>query len=64
MNPDKRYVTQLSRRDLKEIADVANIDAGEGIILNRTEKGIEIAIDKQSLQFWVKTIINGGQIGG
>ena len=62
MDRNKKYVFQLSESDMAELADVANIQQGEGITLQRTEKGIEVSLDKQSLRMWVQAIIRGQEI--
>ena len=62
MDRNKKYIFQLSETDLSEIADVANMQQGEGITLSRSEKGIEISIDKQSLRMWVQAIMRGQEI--
>ena len=62
MDRNKKYVFQLSESDISEIADVANMQQGEGVTLSRSEKGIEISIDKQSLRMWVQAIMRGQEI--
>lgn len=62
MNADKQYITQLSRQDLKEIYEVVNIHAADGIDIKRKPDGLEVSIDRSQLTRWVKTIINGGTI--
>lgn len=62
MDRNKKYVFQLSESDISELADIANVQQGEGITLTRSEKGIEISIDKQSLRMWVQAIIRGQEI--
>lgn len=62
MEPNKQYITQITARDLKEIAGAANAYPGDGIEIERTENGMLIRIDRGQLERWVKTIINGGNI--
>ena len=62
MDRNKKYVFQLSESDLAELADVANIQQGEGITLAKNQRGLEISIDKQSLKMWVQAIIRGQEI--
>lgn len=62
MDKNKRYITQLSGTDMREIADAANIHAADGIDIVRTPEGLEVSIDRDQLTRWVKTIINGGNI--
>ena len=62
MDRNKKYIFQLSEDDIAELADVANIQQGEGITLQRNEKGIEVSLDKQSLRMWVQAIIRGQEI--
>lgn len=62
MDKNKRYITQLSGTDMREIADAANIHAADGIDIVRTPEGLEVSIDRAQLTRWVKTIINGGNI--
>lgn len=62
MDPNKRFVTSLTRQDIREIADAANAYAGDGIDVIRTPDGLEISIDKMQFTRWVKTIIEGGKL--
>jgi len=62
VDANKRYVTQISGKDMKEIAAAANIHAGEGIVVTQTESGLEVSVDLVILQNWIKTVIQGGNI--
>ena len=46
MDGDKKYITQLSAQDLKEIAMAANTHSGEGVDVIPTNEGLEISIDR------------------
>lgn len=59
MDSNKSYLTQLNKQDLKELADVANIHAGEGIDLVRGSDGIEISIDRQYLKSCFRAFLDG-----
>ena len=63
MNANIRHITDLTRRDLKQIADAANAHGGDGIDVVSTGEGLEISIDRDQFTRWVKTIMNGGSIG-
>jgi len=62
MDRNKRYLTQISQKDISEIADAANIHSGDGIVFSRDEKGIEVSIDKQALRTWVNALVQGREI--
>ena len=62
MDANKSHITEISRKDLEEIAGAANMYEGDGIEINRNQDGFEIRIDRGQLARWVKTIINGGTI--
>ena len=62
MDRNKRYITQITRADLRDIADAANAYGGDGIDVSKTENGLMVKIDRDQLTRWVKTIINGGNI--
>ena len=62
MEANKQYITQITARDLKEIASAANAYPGDGIEIEHTENGMLIRIDRGQFERWVKTIINGGNI--
>lgn len=62
MDKNKRHITEITRRDIEEIADAANMQPGVGIDIQRTADGLEISIDRGQLARWVKTIIQGGNI--
>ena len=62
MDRNKRYITQITRADLRDIADAANAYGGDGIDVHKTQNGLMVEIDRNQLTRWVKTIINGGHI--
>jgi len=62
MDSNKRYITQISAKDLKEIAAAANIHQGEGIVITQNESGLEVSIDLMILQNWIKNVIQGKNI--
>lgn len=62
MERNKTYITQITKKDLEEIADVCNVYAGDGIEITRTENGIEIQVDRDQFTRWVKKIMQGGSI--
>lgn len=62
MDADKKHITDITRRDLKEIADAANSYGGDGIDVVRTNDGLRVSVDRDQLTRWVKTIMNGGNI--
>ena len=62
MDPNKKYITQITKHDLKELADVANVYSGDGIDISRNEDGLMISVDRSQLARWIKTIIAGGNI--
>lgn len=62
MNADKKHITDITRRDLQEIAAAANSYGGDGIDVDRTNDGLRVSVDRDQLTRWVKTIMNGGNI--
>ena len=60
MRTDIKHITEISRRDLKEIADVVNLRGGDGIDVDKTDSGLVISIDGDYLAAVVKRIIYGG----
>ena len=62
MDANKRHITDITRRDLAEIAAAANAHGGDGIDVAPTKDGLEISIDRGQFTRWVKTIMNGGNI--
>lgn len=62
MDPNKKYITQITKHDLKELADVANVYPGDGIDISRNEDGLMISVDRSQLTRWIKTIVAGGNI--
>lgn len=61
MDANKSYVTQITKNDLKEMADAANTHAGEGIVVTPTKDGLEISIDRQYLKMCIKACIAGNE---
>ena len=45
MDGKKRYITQITTKDMQEIAAAANAHAGDGIDVIPTSEGLEISID-------------------
>lgn len=62
MEPNKQYLSQITRRDMEQITHAANTHQGTGIEIQVVNDGYEISIDRDQLTRWVKTIINGGNI--
>lgn len=62
MKSDKKYLTQITRQDLQEIADAANSFGGDGINVQRTQNGLEISIDKEQLSRWIRVVVRGGKL--
>jgi len=55
MDGKKRYITQLTAKDLQEIAAAANMTAGIGIRITRNAENVEIAIDQQALACMIES---------
>ena len=62
MDANKGHITEITRKDLEEIAGAANMYPGDGIDIGKNQDGYEIKIDRDQLTRWVKTIMNGGNI--
>lgn len=62
MKPGKKYLTQITSQDLREIADAANAFGGDGIDVKRTQDGLEISIDKEQLSRWIRVVVQGGKL--
>ena len=62
MDANKKHITDITRRDLEEIADAANSYGGDGIDVERTNDGLRVSVDRGQLTRWVKTIMYGGNI--
>lgn len=59
MEKGKRHITQISKGDLSEIADAANLYGGDGIDVSRNDDGLEIKIDKGQLERWIRVVVDG-----
>ena len=62
MRVDLQYLSQIDRREFREIVNAANMNPGDGIDITEANGGYQISIDRDQLTRWVKTIINGGNI--
>ncbi len=62
MDANKKYLSDITRKDLEEIAAAANAHGGDGIDVTPTNDGLEISIDRGQFTRWVKTIMYGGNI--
>lgn len=49
MEGDKAYVTQITRRDLSEIAAMTKLTVGEGLQLSRAGSGWKLELDRYGL---------------
>ena len=62
MDANKKYLSDITKKDLEEIAAAANAHGGDGIDVVPTNDGLEISIDRGQFTRWVKTIMSGGNI--
>ncbi len=59
MDQNKKYLIEITRSDLREIAMAANAHGGDGINIVPCDNGLEISIDLQFLQEVVLRILRG-----
>lgn len=57
MDGRKKYLTEITGSDLREIAMAANSHGGDGINVMKSDSGLEISIDMQFLQEVVTRIL-------
>lgn len=50
MSPDKRYLMQLSKSDMKELAQVANLEVALPLRIERHGDAAEIRIEERKLK--------------
>lgn len=50
MEANKRYVTQLTESDMRELAEVTKLTPGDGLYINRENGRIFIGIDRDKLR--------------
>lgn len=62
MNAGVEYVTQLTREDLKEIAQACNLESGIGIVVERREGAVRISIDQAQLKRWMWNFYRNGGV--
>lgn len=62
MEKGKMYVTQITKKDLDELANVTNAYGGDGIDVFRNDDGLEIAVDKMQIERWIRTVMSGGHL--
>ena len=60
MTGNEKYLSELTREDLKRIAACTNISFAPGVTIDRTANGIKIGIDKQQLKLWMWTFYHNG----
>lgn len=60
MNRNAAYLFQLSKEDLREIADATNPKAGFLITINKTRDGITIEVDKKALALAINGFFRNG----
>lgn len=54
------HVTELTRTDLEEMFAAAEMEAGVGIVVDRTGDRIKIGIDENALKVMVWAMLKGG----
>ena len=59
MNSNKKYITEITGSDMREIAMAANAHGGDGIDVSKKDSGLEISIDLKFLQEVVLRILRG-----
>lgn len=57
MTPNVRYITQLTKQDLREIADAVNVIGTNIVIVTPTADGLEVSLDRDQLRQTIKRII-------
>lgn len=62
MDKNKKYITEITKADLEQLAAAANLHVGEGIDVTPTNDGLEISIDRQKLRRWIQMVIEGKPI--
>ena len=53
MDKNKKYLSQITKKDLEEIAAAANIYPGPGINIDRNPDGLCISVDIDQLRRWI-----------
>lgn len=56
----KKYITQITGEDMREIAAVTNLQPGFLILLKKTAEGISIEIDKTALALALNGFFRNG----
>lgn len=57
-----KYITSISLSDLKEIAAVTNLTAGDGIIIEKKDDRLIVSLDLEALKSMMLSFYrNGGQ---
>jgi hypothetical protein len=56
----KKYITQLSQNDMKELAAVTNLEAGFLIRIDRDQDKIKISVDQTALALALNGFFRNG----
>lgn len=56
----KKYITQLTRRDMQEIARATNLEAGWLIRIDKDQDTIKISVDQTALAMAINGFVRNG----
>ena len=56
MEPNIKYITEITAKDLRELAALTHLEQGEGIVIEPTATGIKIGLDREKVRAFLSTL--------
>ena len=56
MDGNIQYITQITGKDLRDLAALTHIEEGEGIVIERTGDAIKIGLDRDKMRAFLSTL--------
>ena len=55
-----KYITGITREQLKAILEAANVTVGPGVKIDRKDGALRISVDEQMLKYWMRAFHDNG----
>ena len=56
MDPNKKHITEITAKDLQELAALTHLEAGDGIEIKRNGDSIKISLDRDKMRAFLTTL--------
>lgn len=56
MDPNIKYITEITQKDLRELAALTKLEAGDGVVIEKSGDSIKIGLDREKMRAFLSTI--------